>query len=201
MTKNWIMDRKQDYYYRLAKEEGYRSRAAFKLLQLAEKHAIIHPGDTVLDLGAAPGGWMQAARQLVKEKGFILGVDLKPIEDLPWSNTDFLVGDIRAFEKLKLSERLPQGKADIVLSDISPNISGAWEVDHARQIELAELSLKVALSILRPGGNFLVKVFQGDLLGDFVAEVKRYFLIVKIVKPRASRAESAEQYLVGMRKI
>ena len=201
MTRNWPKERERDYYYRLAKEEGYRSRAAFKLLQVSKKYGLIDEGDTVVDLGAAPGGWLQAARTIVGEDGFVLGIDLKPIEALPWPNVDFSVGDIRELKNLKLSERLPKGKADVVVSDVSPNISGAWEVDHARQIELAETSLKIASAILRPGGNFLVKAFQGDLMNSFVKDVKQLFAVVKIAKPKASRAESSELYILGLRKL
>jgi len=199
MASRWLRERRGEYYYRLAKETGYRSRAAFKLLQVSQKYKLIHVGDTVVDLGAAPGGWMQAARTLVGEKGFVLGIDLKPIEPLPWPNVEFLVGDLMEFESLKLDERLPKGRADVVLSDAAPNVSGAWEVDHARQIELAETSLRIASRILRPGGNSLLKTFQGDLLDGFVKEVKTFFSIVKIVKPRASRSESSETYVLGLK--
>lgn len=197
MTKKWLRERERDYYYRLAKESGYRSRAAFKLLQVSKKYQFIREGDTVVDLGAAPGGWTQAARTLVGEKGYVLGIDLKPIEPLPWSNVEFVVGDVREAESL-LQERLRR-KADVVLSDVSPNISGVWEVDHARQIELADASLRSALTILRPGGDFLAKAFQGDLLDGFIKDVRRHFDFVKIVKPMASRSKSSEVYVLGLR--
>ena len=198
MTKKWLREREKDHYHRLAKEEGYRSRAAYKLLQISKKYQLIMEGDTVVDLGAAPGGWMQVARTIVGEKGYVLGIDLKPIEAFPWPNVESLVGDIRDVEELKLQERLPK-KADAVLSDVSPNISGIWEVDHAKQIELAEASLKLASTILRSRGNFLVKAFQGDLLNGFVREVKRSFSVVKLVKPMASRAKSSEVYILGLK--
>jgi len=198
LTKKWLREREKDHYHRLAKEEGYRSRAAYKLLQISKKYQLIMEGDTVVDLGAAPGGWMQVARTIVGEKGYVLGIDLKPIEAFPWPNVESLVGDIRDVEELKLQERLPK-KADAVLSDVSPNISGIWEVDHAKQIELAEASLKLASTILRSRGNFLVKAFQGDLLNGFVREVKRSFSVVKLVKPMASRAKSSEVYILGLK--
>jgi 23S rRNA (uridine2552-2'-O)-methyltransferase len=201
VTKKWLRERELDYYYRLAKVKGYRSRAAFKLLQVSEKYDLIDEGDTVVDLGAAPGGWLQAARTIVGESGFVLGIDLKPIDNLQWSNVAFLVGNIKEFEDLKISERLPRGQADVVLSDVAPNISGVWEVDHSRQIDLAETSLKIASVILRKGGNFLVKAFQGELLEGFVKEAKTFFSVVKIVKPRASRAKSSEVYILGLNYI
>jgi len=194
-----MRERQREYYYRLAKERGYRSRAAFKLLQISKKYGFIDEGYTVVDLGASPGGWLQAARSIVGESGFILGIDLKPIEALPWHNVEFLVEDINQFEDLKLSQRLPKGKADVVLSDVSPNISGAWEVDHAKQIELAKTSLRIASAILRPRGSLLVKAFQGDLLEGFVKEVKQSFNVVKIVKPMASRTKSSELYVLGLK--
>ena len=199
MTKKWLRERGQEYYYRLAKVKGYRSRAAFKLLQISEKYDLIDEGDTVVDLGAAPGGWLQAARTIVGESGFVLGIDLKPIENLPWSNVVFRVGSIKEFEDLKIDELLPNGQADVVLSDVAPNISGVWEVDHARQIDLAESSLKIATVILRKGGNFLVKAFQGELLEGFVKEVRKFFSVVKIVKPKASRVKSSEVYVLGLK--
>jgi len=122
---------------------------------------------------------LQAARSIVGESGFVIGIDLKPIEPLPWSNVEFLVEDVKEFEALELGKKLPEGKADVVLSDVAPNISGVWEIDHARQIELANTSLRIASAILRPRGSFLVKVFQGDLLEDFVNEVKRFSMSLK----------------------
>lgn len=198
MTKKWLREREKDYYHRLAKEEGYRSRAAYKLLQVSKKYQLIREGDIVVDLGAAPGGWTQAARMIVGEKGYVLGIDLKSMEAFPWPNTESLVGDIRDVEGLKLQERLPR-KVDVVLSDVSPNISGVWEVDHARQIELAEASLKLASTILRSGGNFLVKAFQGDLLNGFIGDVKKSFDVVRLVKPMASRTKSSEIYVLGLK--
>ena len=199
MPKAWIQERKRDYYYRKAKEEKYRSRAAYKLFQAIEKYHFMKRGDVVVDLGAAPGGWVQAARKNVGTKGFVLGVDLKPIEPFPQSNVRTIIGDINEQEtQEQISSMLPR-KADVVISDASPNISGIWEVDHARQIDLAHQALKIALETLRPPGNFLVKVFEGDLLVDFINEVKRHFEIVRIIKPKASRAKSSEMFVLGMR--
>ena len=156
-------------------------------------------GDVVVDLGAAPGGWIQAARKNVGSKGFVLGVDLKPIEPFPQSNVRTIIGDINEQETLEQILSMLPRKADVVISDASPNISGIWEVDHARQIDLAHQALKIALETLRSPGNFLVKVFEGDLLVDFINKVKRHFEIVRIIKPMASRAKSSEMFVLGMR--
>jgi 23S rRNA (uridine2552-2'-O)-methyltransferase len=194
-----MQERKRDYYYRKAKEDKYRSRATYKLFQAIEKYHFIKNGAVVVDLGAAPGGWTQAARKIVGNKGFVLGVDLKPIQPFPEKNVQTVVGDIMEQETMQqILETLPR-KADVVISDLSPNISGIWELDHARQIDLAQRALKIAFETLRPNGNFFVKVFQGDMLSDFVNKVKHSFEIVMIIKPKASRAKSSEIFILGMR--
>ena len=199
MPKAWIQERKRDYYYRKAKEEKYRSRAAYKLFQANEKYHFIREGDVVVDLGAAPGGWMQAARKIVGAKGYVLGVDLKPIEPFQERNVRAIIGDITEAETLKqILEFLPR-KADVVISDASPNISGIWELDHARQIDLAQKALEIALETLKLDGNFFVKVFQGDMLEDFVGKVRQHFKDVKVLKPKASRAKSSEIFVLGLR--
>jgi len=198
LPKAWVRERKREYYYRKAKEEKFRSRAAYKLLQAAEKHQFIKPGDVVVDLGAAPGGWTQASLRIVGSKGFVLGVDLKPMEPIDQPNVRTVIGDITDSQTTQnIKEFLPRS-ADVVISDISPNISGIWELDHARQIDLARRAVEVATSVLKLKGNFFVKVFQGDMLNDFVKEVKQNFGFVKLVKPKASRAKSAELYILGM---
>jgi 23S rRNA (uridine2552-2'-O)-methyltransferase len=198
LPKAWIQNRKRDYYYQKAKAENYRSRATYKLSQTAKKYRFIRRGDVVVDLGAAPGGWIQAARKIVGKTGFVLGVDLKPIEPFPQEYVRTIVADLTAPETLQqILDFLPR-KADVVISDASPNISGVWEVDNARQIDLASQALKIALSVLRTPGNFFVKVFEGDMLPGFVKTVKRHFDAVKIVKPKASRAKSSEMYLLAM---
>jgi 23S rRNA (uridine2552-2'-O)-methyltransferase len=150
-----------------------------------------------VDLGAAPGGWLQVSRKLVGTEGFVLGVDLKPIEPVPAKNVQTLISDMTSEESAqKIMELLPR-KADVVLCDASPNISGVWEVDHARQIDLAMHALRLAEKILKSKGNFFVKVFQGDMLDCYIAKMKRSFTTVKLIKPRASRAKSSEIFLLG----
>ena len=198
MPKAWVQERKKDYYYRKAKEEKYRSRAAYKLFQAIEKYHFIRNGDVVIDLGAAPGGWVQAARKIVGSKGFVLGVDLKPIEPFPQSNVRTIISDISEQETLEQILTMVPKKADVVISDASPNISGIWEVDHARQIDLAHKSLEIALETLKPSGNFFAKVFEGDLLNDFIGKMKKHFEVVRIIKPKASRAKSSEIFVLGI---
>jgi len=198
LPKAWIQDRKRDYYYKKAKAENYRSRATYKLSEAAVKYGFIRKGDVVVDLGAAPGGWIQAARKIVGKTGFVLGVDLKPIAPFPQEYVRTIVADFTEPETLQqILDFLPR-KADVVLSDASPNISGIWEVDNARQIDLAAQALQIALSVLRSSGNFFVKVFEGDMLPGFVKTVKKHFEDVKVIKPKASRAKSSEMFLLAM---
>ncbi len=199
LPKAWIQDRKRDYYYKKAKAEQYRSRATYKLSLTIKKHHFIKRGDVVVDIGAAPGGWIQAARKVVGKTGFVLGVDLKPIAPFPQDYIKTIVEDITEPDTLTQIESLLPGKADVVISDASPNISGVWEVDQARQIDLATQALRLALTVLRPSGNFFVKVFEGDLLNDFIKDVGKRFEEVKFIKPKASRAKSSEMYVLGLR--
>ena len=193
-----MQERRRDYYYKKAKEEKYRSRAAYKLLQVVKKHPFMKKGDVVVDLGAAPGGWIQVARKMVGSNGFVLGIDLRPIEPFSEDNVRTMIGDITEQETLQQTLKFLPEKVDTVISDASPNISGVWEVDHARQIDLAKQALKIALETLKPSGSFLVKVFQGDMLNDFIDEVKQHFEAVKIIKPKASRAKSSEMFILGL---
>ena len=194
-----MQERKRDYFYNRAKEEHYRSRASYKLLQAVNKYHLIKYGDVVVDLGAAPGGWMQVAKKIVGNKGFVLGVDPKPIEPFPQDYVQALIGDMTEQEtRQRIRKTIPR-KVDVVISDASPNISGIWEVDHARQIDLAQHALGIAAENLRQNGSVFVKVFQGDMLDDFVKKVKKCFEEVKVVKPQASRAKSSEMYVLGLR--
>ena len=197
MPKAWIQDRKRDYYYKKAKQEMYRSRAAYKLFQAIRKYEFIKRGDVVIDLGAAPGGWIQAARKTVGTKGFVLALDLKPIEPFTQQYVRTIICDMTEDDAIQqILELLPR-KADVVISDASPSISGIWEVDHARQLDLAQKALHIASETLRPEGNLFVKVFQGDLLDDFVEKVKQQFRLVRVIKPHASRAKSSEMFVLA----
>jgi len=198
LPKAWIQDRKRDYYYKKAKVEQYRSRATYKLSQTVIKYHFINKGDVIVDLGAAPGGWIQAARKIVGKTGFVLGVDLKPIAPFPQEYIRTIIADFTEPEALEQILTFLPRKPDVVISDAAPNISGVWDVDQARQIDLADQALQLALKLLRPRGNFFVKVFEGDMLNDFIATVKQHFEVVKFIKPKASRAKSSEMFLLAL---
>jgi 23S rRNA (uridine2552-2'-O)-methyltransferase len=198
LPKAWIQDRKRDYYYKKAKAEQYRSRATYKLSLTAVKYHFIRQGDVIVDLGAAPGGWIQAARKIVGKTGFVLGVDLKPIAPFPQEYVRTIVADFTEPETIQQILTFLPRKPDVVISDAAPNISGVWDVDQACQIDLANQALQLGLKLLRPRGNFFVKVFEGEFLNDFIQTVKQYFEIVKFIKPKASRAKSSEMFLLAM---
>ena len=202
MPKTWLRQRRQDYFYRKAKEEHLRSRASFKLAEAVERFGLIKPGDVVVDLGASPGGWMVAALWAVGEHGFVLGVDLKVIEPFEAENVRSIILDICEPDAVGVIRGfLPGGLADVVVSDVSPNVSGVWDVDQARQVDLAWRSWIVAGGLLRRGGNVFFKVFEGDMMGEFVAEVRREFKTMRFLKPQASRKKSSEIYVLGLDKV
>lgn len=196
--KQFIRERSNEYYFKKAKAENYRSRSTYKLIQANEKYSFIKLRDIVVDLGAAPGGWIQAARKMTGKHGFVLGVDLKPIEPFTQEYIRTIVADLTepdiADQILSFLPRRP----DVVICDAAPNVTGVWEVDHARQIDLATKAMEIGKCLLRPGGNFFVKVFQGDLLDQFILDVKDTFEEVKIVKPPASRSKSSEEYILAL---
>jgi 23S rRNA (uridine2552-2'-O)-methyltransferase len=198
LPKTWLKKHRRDYYYHKAKEEKYRSRAAYKLMQVICKYGFIKPNDIVVDLGAAPGGWIQVTSKAVGEQGVVLGIDLKEIDPFNEANTCTIVGDITNPEITNQIKSILLRSADAVISDVAPNLTGVWDLDHARQIDLARRSLQIALAILQPEGNFFVKTFQGDLLRDFIEEIRRHFIRVEIIKPLASRTRSAEIYILGL---
>ncbi len=197
MSKRWLNERKKDHYYKKAKKENLRSRAAFKIIQLNNKFkGLLKNGDSVLDLGCAPGGWITAIKDIVGENGIVIGVDLQPIT--PISGVKFILGDITDENTIEQIKEY-NSNFNVITSDCSPNISGNWEIDHARQIYLAEISLDICKHLLSEGGNFIVKVFQGELFNDFIKKMKRMFEKVNISKPDASRKRSSEIYVVGRR--
>jgi 23S rRNA (uridine2552-2'-O)-methyltransferase len=188
--------RRKDGYWRQAKKEGYRSRAAYKLMQLNKKFGLLKRGDTVLDVGCAPGGWMQVAREIVGGSGYVLGIDLQKISPFKEDNVEALQADITSTDVVTMIGGRKE-IFDVVISDISPNISGIWDVDHFRSVELSEKALDLAVELLRSRGNFLVKVFQGEAIQEFFEKVKTHFSYTKISSPKASRKSSAEVYVIG----
>jgi 23S rRNA (uridine2552-2'-O)-methyltransferase len=178
-----------------AKREGYRSRAAFKLIEIDERFKLLKPGQRIVDLGAAPGGWSQVAAKIVGTSGKIVGIDLLEIE--PMVGVDFITLDFLAPEAPKLLTDLLGGPADLVLSDMAANTTGHKQTDHLRIIGLAETAAEFAREILAPGGSYLAKVFQGGTEGTLLADLKRDFTSVRHVKPNASRADSSELYVLA----
>ena len=191
------MYRRKDVFYSRAKNAGYRSRAAFKLLQLAERGRLLHPGDHVVDLGAWPGGWLQVAAQLVGPSGKVVGVDLQPIEPLPQRNVVTLVGDIGNEATQHNVARACQGRVDVILSDLAPKLSGIRARDEARAQALAEVALAFAEKLLRPGGTLVVKLFMSEDLPQYVNQLHLRFGDVRTSRLEASRKGSAEVYVVA----
>jgi 23S rRNA (uridine2552-2'-O)-methyltransferase len=186
-SKEWLRRHVSDPYVRKARQEGYRSRAAYKLLEIDQKHSLFKPGMTVLDLGAAPGGWSQVAAQKVKPGGRVIAVDV--LEMAPISGVTVLRGD---FRQAALGE-----SADVVLCDVSPNLSGIPNVDQARLLELALAAIEVCAKILKREGVFVVKAFHGEAFDELLKRLEAVFRRVKVAKPPASRGESAETYVVA----
>lgn len=195
MSKRWLAERRNDYYYKKAKKMDYRSRAAFKLKQIDDRFHILRKGARVVDLGAAPGGWLQVAREVVGPTGKVVGLDMQSIE--PIDDVIVIRGDIR--EEETVNELFSQigGKVDVVLSDMSPHISGSYSMDHARSVELCNHGLAFASKVLKKRGCMVMKIFQGDLMQDFLAEVRKHFGEVRLHGPKASRSSSSEIYIIA----
>ena len=195
-SKAWMQEHVNDPYVRKAQAEGMRSRAAYKLQQLAERDKLLKPGMTVVDLGAAPGGWSQVAGRIAGETGRVVAVDL--LEMTPVAGVKFIRGDFGEDAVLaEVEQAIGADGVDLVLSDMAPNISGVASVDQARSVALAELALDFAVNHLKPQGNFLVKVFQGSGFEALVADIRHRFVQVMIRKPEASRSRSSEVYVVA----
>jgi len=197
MAKRWVIEHRRDPYTRRARREDYRSRASYKLLQLNRRFRLVRPGGVVLDLGCAPGGWSQVAVQAAGPRGLVVGVDLDPVE--PVEGAVFVRGDLREPRTQEAVRAALDGRGvDAVLSDMAPNISGAYDVDHVRSMELGRLAADFGLPLLRPGGGLLVKLFAGPELGPFVDALRSRFARVKRTKPEASRKASSEVYVCAL---
>jgi len=185
----------QDSYFKKAKREGYRSRAAYKLIELQQRFRFLKTGDRVIDLGAAPGGWLQVAAEAVGVNGKVIGIDLQPIAPLgQHNNITILQGDITSAETRQKITELLSGPADCVISDLAPKLSGIRDADTARCLELNRIALEFAAQILRRGGALLIKSFVNQELQLFTAELKNYFTSVQRTRPEASREGSSEFY-------
>ncbi len=195
-SHQWLDRHFNDEYVKRAQAEGYRSRASYKLLELQEKDHLLTPGQVVVDLGAAPGGWSQVAEKLVGEKGMVFALDILAMD--PIGGVNFIQGDFREDDVLAQFHALLAGRpVDLVISDMAPNVSGMSAVDQPRAMHLCELALDYAREVLRPGGSFVVKVFQGEGFDQYVKEMRSSFAKVVTRKPAASRAQSREVYLVA----
>jgi 23S rRNA (uridine2552-2'-O)-methyltransferase len=195
-SQRWLKEHVTDIYVKQARERGYRSRSAFKLLEIDERDHLFRPGMMVIDLGAAPGGWSQVAAERIGTKGRVIAVDMLPMD--PLEGVVFIQQDFS--EELgmeRLLEVLGERKADLVLSDMAPNMSGVKAMDQPRSLYLAELALDCAIRLLRPGGDFLVKVFQGEGSDDYLKQLRTFFQKAHIRKPKASRGRSGEIYVLG----
>lgn len=198
-SKQWMREHVNDPFVQMAQKEGYRSRAAYKLLEMNAKDHLLQPGMVVVDLGATPGGWSQVAAAGVGSNGKVIALDLLPLDRL--AGVDFIQGDFREDAVLKRLQDMLQGRpVDLVISDMAPNISGVASADQARAMHLAELAMDFALEHLKPKGSFLVKVFQGQGFEDFYRLMRSRFARVVTRKPKASRDRSSEVYLLGSGK-
>lgn len=195
-SQRWLEEHFSDHYVQLAQKEGYRSRAAYKLIEILEQDKLIKPGMTVVDLGSAPGSWSEVVSKRLKEKGRIIAMDILAME--PITGVDFLQGDFSEEETYQgLLKMIGKSPVDLVISDIAPNLSGIRSADQSRASYLVELALAFAKLVLKPGGCFVVKVFQGEGFDEILKDVRGCFKIVKVRKPKASRPRSTEVYFVA----
>jgi 23S rRNA (uridine2552-2'-O)-methyltransferase len=192
-----LSDARKDHYRKLAKDKGYRSRSAYKLLQLNNSYHIFRQRNKVIDLGCAPGGWLQVAIKEVGSYGKVIGIDLKEVK--PLEGAIILHGNIEDHGIINGVIKILNSKADVVLSDLSPNVSGIWDIDHARQISLTKSAFSVAQKILKENGNAIFKVFEGDLLNEVKDDLNSNFHKVLLTKPGASRQQSSELYIVCLK--
>ena len=198
MGSRWQMEKKKDPYYKKAKQEEYRSRASYKLKQLDKKFNIIKEGNSVVDLGAAPGGWSQVALEKVGEEGIVVGVDLNRFKRFPEENYYGIRGDFTEKEVQDKIITLLGGKAKVVLSDASPSLCGIKNINQLRSIDLTNVVIEIAENILEEKGNLVIKVFQGPEYKNMLDSLKSKFRQVKTTKPPSSRKKSSEMYVVGL---
>ena len=198
-SRRWLAEHFDDEYVKKAQQQGLRSRAAFKLLELDEKYHLLRKGMRVVDLGSAPGSWTQVVQRSLGESGQVIALDILPMDPLP--AVAFIQGDFTEDEPLALLEATLNGQnVDLVLSDLAPNMSGMGAVDQPRIMYLAELALAFAEKWLEPGGNLVVKVFHGEGFDDYVKQTRSVFEKVKVCKPSASRSRSREVYILAQRR-
>ena len=199
-SKQWMREHVNDPYVQRAQKDGYRSRAAYKLLEIDERDHLLKPGMVVVDLGSTPGGWSQVASVIVGDKGRVIALDILPMD--PIARVEFIQGDFREDSVLKqLEDTLQSRPIDLVISDMAPNISGVNSSDQARSIYLAELALDFSNNHLKAGGAFLIKVFMGTGYEEYVRLMRNHFEKVVTRKPKASRDRSNEVYLLGLGKL
>jgi 23S rRNA (uridine2552-2'-O)-methyltransferase len=195
-SSRWMQEHFEDEYVKMAQIQGYRSRAVFKLKEIQEKDNLIKPGMNIIDLGAAPGGWSQLARELMGKKDKLIALDILPMDSI--SGVDFIQGDFREEDVLNLLyEILDQAPVSLVMSDMAPNMSGNKAVDQPRAVYLAELALDTAKAVLSKNGSFLVKLFHGEGFETYYQDVQHHFTKVIIRKPKASRPRSNEVYILA----
>jgi len=195
-SARWLAEHAADPYVKRAHEEGWRSRAAFKLEEIQQSDRLLRPGMTIVDLGAAPGGWSQYAARLLQGQGRIIALDILPMPAIP--GVEFIEGDFSSEEVFdQLLAALGEEKVDLVMSDMAPNMMGIADVDHARSMNLVDLAVDFAERTLRPGGALLIKVFQGREFQPLLTKLRRHYASVKLRKPKASRARSPEVYVLA----
>lgn len=195
MHERWLDERHREYYYKLARKTGYRSRASYKIMQIDDRFGIFKEGDSVVDLGASPGGWLQVARGRVGKEGKVIGVDLRPIR--PMEGVTTILGDITDDNTmLELLDKFG-GKADVVLSDMAPNIGGCYSTDHARSVDLCTYAVNVCDRILKKDGKLVMKVFMGDMFPSLRKQLESRFRSVRVHSPDASRPTSSEVYVIA----
>ncbi|MEX5683087.1 MULTISPECIES: 23S rRNA (uridine(2552)-2'-O)-methyltransferase RlmE [Pseudomonas] len=192
----WLQRHVNDPYVKQAQKDGYRSRASYKLLEVQEKYKLIRPGMSVVDLGAAPGGWSQVTSRLIGGQGRLIASDILEMDSIP--DVTFIQGDFTQDEVLaQILEAVGNSQVDLVISDMAPNMSGTPEVDMPKAMFLCELALDLAARILKPGGNFVIKVFQGEGFDAYVKDARQKFDKVQMIKPDSSRGSSREQYMLA----